>query len=167
MERVNTWLASLNNASIPPLDTIEFINSFGCVDRMVHIPPKEQIEKQATKPAKTSLPLPTKYIRQSSSEFPIRDRKGKGKAKSLSDEDKEIKELIDNTMSQIFGALKFEDKPKSLNDIIDQALAGDNWIDNPPPASEHYWTGNPSGLTTHKPMPSSSQIKDLEPKYFN
>ena len=104
--------------------------------------------------------------RQSSSEFPIRDRKGKRKAKSLSDEDKEIKELISDTMSQIFDALKFEEKPKSLNDIIDQALSGDNWIDNPPPASKHYWTGNPSCLTTHKPMLSSSQIKDLEPKYF-
>ena len=68
-------------------------------------------------------------------------------------------------MSQIFGALKFEDTPKGLDYVITQSLAGDNWIDNPPPASEHYWTSNPSGLTTHKPMPSSSQIKDLEPKY--
>ena len=99
---------------------------------MVRIPPKKQVEKQATKPAKTSLPLPTKYSknfrqspklsptkRQSSSEFPIRDRKGKGKAKSLSDEDKEIKELINDTMSQIFGALKFEDTPKGLDYVID------------------------------------------------
>ena len=65
------WLTSLNEASIPLPDTIEFVNSFGCVDRMVRIPPKKQIEKQASKPAKTSLPLPTKYNRQSSSEFPI------------------------------------------------------------------------------------------------
>ena len=84
MEQVNTWLASLNEASIPLPDTIEFVNSFGRVDKMVHIPPKKQIEKQTTKPAKTSLPLPTKYSknfwqspnlsptkRQSSSEFPI------------------------------------------------------------------------------------------------
>ena len=84
MERVNTWLASLNEASIPPPDTIEFVNSFGRVDKMVRIPPKKQVEKQASKPAKTSLPLPTKYSknfrqspklshvkRQSSSEFPI------------------------------------------------------------------------------------------------
>ena len=92
---------------------------------MIRIPPKKQFEKQAPKPAKTSLPLPKKYSknfrqspsptkRQSSSEFPIRDRKVKGKAKSLSDEDKEIKELINDTMSQIFGALKFEDTPKGL-----------------------------------------------------
>ena len=75
------WLASLNEASIPPPDTIEFVNSFGCVDKMIQIPPKKQVEKQAVKPAKTSLPLPTKYLRQSpklspikrqsSSEFPI------------------------------------------------------------------------------------------------
>ena len=85
---------------------------------MVRIPPKKQVKKQVPRPAKTSLPLPTKYNRQSSSEFPIRDRKGKGKAKSLSDEDKEIKELIDDTMSQIFSALKFEDTSKGLDYII-------------------------------------------------
>ena len=102
---------------------------------MIWVPPKvKQMEKQTKrKPAKSSPPLPTKYLGQSSSEFPI--WKGKGKAKSLSDEDKETKELINDTMSQIFGALKFEDKPKSFVEIIDQALAGDNWIDNPPPAS--------------------------------
>ena len=60
---------------------------------------------------------PTK--RQSSSEFPIRDRKGKGKAKSLFDEDKEIKELINDTMSQILGALKFEDTLEGLDYVID------------------------------------------------
>ena len=131
MERVNKWLASIKDACIPLPDTIEFVNSFGRVDKMVRIPPKKQVEKQATKPAKTSLPLPTKYSknfqqspklspikRQSSSEFPIRDRKGKGKAKSLSDEDKEIKELINDTMSQIFGALKFENTSKGLDYVI-------------------------------------------------
>ena len=61
MERVNNWLASLNEASIPPPDTIEFVNSFGHVDKMVRIPPKKQVEKQAPRPAKTSLPLPKKY----------------------------------------------------------------------------------------------------------
>ena len=177
MERVNRWLADVKDACIPPPDTIEFVNSFGRVDKMVRIPPKKQVEKQALKPTKTSLPLPKKYSknfrqspsptkRQSSSEFPIRDRKGKAEAKSLSDEDKEIKELINDTMSQIFGALKFEDTNKGFDKIIDQALAGDNWIDNPPPASEQYWTGNPSGLTPHKPMLSSSKIKNLGPKYF-
>ena len=141
MERVNMWLASLEEASIPPPDTIEFVNAYGRVDKMIQIPPKvKQVEKQAKKkPAKSSPPLPTKYLRQSSSEFPIRDRKGKGKAKSLSDEDKEIKELINGMMSQIFGALKFEDTSKGLDYIINQALAGDNWIEKPPPADEHYW----------------------------
>ena len=62
--------------------------------------------------------------------------------------------LYNDTMSQIFGALKFEDTNKEFDKIIDQALAGDNWIDNPPSASEQYWTGNPNGLTPHKPMPS-------------
>ena len=74
--------------------------------------------------------------------------------------------LINDTMSKIFDALKIKDTNKSFDKIIDQALAGDNWIDNPPPASEHYLTGNPSGLTPHKPMPSSSKIKNLGPKYF-
>ena len=29
------WLASLNEASIPPPDTIEFVNTYGHVDKMV------------------------------------------------------------------------------------------------------------------------------------
>ena len=29
MERVNEWLTSLDRASIPPLDTIEFVNAYG------------------------------------------------------------------------------------------------------------------------------------------
>ena len=120
------------------------------------------MEKQAKrKPATPSPPLPTKYLWQSSSEFPIRDRKGKGKAKSLSDEDKEIKGLINDAMGQIIGALHIKDTPKGLDYIISQGLAGDNWIDNPPPADEHYWF---QGFTAHKPMPSSSQIKALGPK---
>ena len=97
------WLTSLDEASIPLLDKIEFVNAYRHVDKMIRIPPKvKQLEKQAKrKPATPSLPLPTKYLWQSSSEFPIQDRKGKGKVKSLSDEDKEFKELIDDMMSQI------------------------------------------------------------------
>ena len=82
--------------------------------------------------------------------------------KSLSDEDKEIKELINDTMSQIFGALKFEDTSKGLDYVIDRALDGDNWIEKPPTvADKQNWF---QGLTAHKPMPSSSHIKDLGPK---
>ena len=35
MEQVNMWLASLESASIPLLDTIEFVNAYGCVDKMI------------------------------------------------------------------------------------------------------------------------------------
>ena len=35
MEQVNTWLASLESASIPLLDTIEFVNTYGHVDKMI------------------------------------------------------------------------------------------------------------------------------------
>ena len=174
MERVNNWLTNIKDACIPPPDTIEFINSFGRVDKMVRIPPKERLEKQASKPAKTS-PLSRKYsknfwqspsptTRQSSSEFPIRDRKGKGKAKSLSDEDKEIKGLINDTMSQIFGALEIKETKKGLDYVINRALNGDNWIEKPPTAAdEENWLQK---LNAHKPMLSSSQIKNLPPKYF-
>ena len=67
-------------------------------------------------------------------------------------------------MSQIFGALKFEDTPKGLDYIINRALDGDNWIEKPPTiADEQNWF---QGLTAHKPMLSSSQIRNLSPKYF-
>ena len=168
------WLTSLQSASIPPLDTIEFVNTYRHVDKMIRVPPKvKQMEKQAKrKPATPSPPLLTKYLwqspklssksqRQSSSKFPIRDRKGNGKAKSLSDEDNEIKELINGAMSEIIGALDIKETPKGLNYVIDQALAGNNWFEKPLPANKHYWF---QGLTAHKPMPSSSQIKGLGPK---
>ena len=64
-------------------------------------------------------------------------------------------------MSQIFGALKFEDTSKGLDYIINQALAGDNWIEKPPTADKQNWF---QGLVAHKPMLSSSQIKKLGPK---
>ena len=68
-------------------------------------------------------------------------------------------------MSQIFSALKFKDTPKGLDYVIDRALDGDNWIEKPPTATnEQNWF---QGLTAHKPMPSSSQIKSLGPKTFN
>ena len=68
-------------------------------------------------------------------------------------------------MSQIFGALKFEDTDKGLDYVINRALDGDNWIEKPPTvADEQNWF---QGLTTHKPMPSSSQIKNLGPKIIN
>ena len=35
MEQVNMCLASLESASIPLLDTIEFVNAYGCVDKMI------------------------------------------------------------------------------------------------------------------------------------
>ena len=35
IEQVNTWLASIEQACIPPPDTIEFVNAYGCVDKMI------------------------------------------------------------------------------------------------------------------------------------
>ena len=35
IERVNTWLARIEQACIPPPDTIEFVNTYGCVDKMI------------------------------------------------------------------------------------------------------------------------------------
>ena len=92
MEQVNTWLTSLLLASVPPPDTIEFINAYGSVDKMIRLPPKQtNVPKRTYKKSAPSPSLPPKCPWQSSSEFPIRDRKGKGKAKSLSDEDREFK----------------------------------------------------------------------------
>ena len=121
MEQVNTWLASLESASIPPPDTIEFVNTYGHVDKMIQVPPKltkteKQTKRKSTAP---SPPLPTKYLWQLSSKFPIRDRKGKGKAKSFSDEDKELRKIIDDTADQIQGALEIKDEGTSkLNYVI-------------------------------------------------
>ena len=56
MEQVNMWLASLECASIPLPDTIEFINAYGCVDKMIQLPPKQtNVNKKTYK--KFALPV--------------------------------------------------------------------------------------------------------------
>ena len=101
--------------------------------------------------------LPPKCLWQSSSEFSIRDRKGKGKAKSLSDEDKEFKQLVYEMADQILGALKITNTTPRLNYVIERALASDTWYKKPRFADNKWF----QGLTPHKTMPSSSQIKKL------
>ena len=133
---------------------------------MFQLPPKQantpkKVYKKSAVPSPSLLP---KCLWQSSSKFPIRDRKGKGKAKSFSDEDKEFKKLVDDTADQILGASKIKDTTPKLDDIIERALLGDNWFEKPRFA-DNNWV---KGLTPHKPMPSSSQIKKLgkpEPIY--
>ena len=56
MEQVNMWLTSLECASIPLPDTIEFINAYGCVDKMIQLPPKQtNVNKKTYK--KSALPV--------------------------------------------------------------------------------------------------------------
>ena len=75
VQYVNSWLADLEQACIPPPDTIEFVNCYGQVTKMVHQPHKEKSH------------IPSK--RSSSTEFPMRNfaiktkSKGKGKAKAI------------------------------------------------------------------------------------
>ena len=94
-----------------------------------------------------------KYLWQSSSEFPIRDRKGKGKAKSFSDDDS-FKKIVD-MVDQILGALKIKDEGTSgLDYIIERALLGNNWFEKLKFANNNWF----QGLTKHKPMPTSELL---------
>ena len=105
-----------------------------------------------------TLPSPSllpKCLWQSSSEFSIRDRKGKGKAKSLSDEDKEFKHVYEMA-DQILGALKITNTTPRLNYVIERALASDTWYKKPRFADNKWF----QGLTPQKTMPSSSQLKN-------
>ena len=115
--------------------------------------PKKVYEKSAI----PSPPLLPKCLWQSSSEFPIRDRKGKGKAKSFSDEDRELKKLIGDMADQILDALKIKDTTPRLDKVIEEALQGDTWYKKPRFADNKWF----QGLTPHKTMPTSSQIKKL------
>ena len=127
---------------------------------MIGVPPKlTKIERQTKRKSATrSPPLLTKYLWQSFSEFPIRDRKGKGKAKSFSDKDKEFKKIVNDTVDQILGALKIKDEGTSkLDYIITRALLSDNWFEKPRFANNNWF----QGLTKHKLMPTSAQIKKL------
>ena len=96
--------------------------------------------------------MPPKCLHQSSSEFPIRDRKGKAKAKSLLDKDREFKQLVNKMADQILGALKITDTTPKLNYVIERALASDTWYEKPR-FEDNKWFQN---LTSHEPLPSSS-----------
>ena len=127
---------------------------------MIGVPPKlTKIERQTKRKSATqSPPLLTKYLWQSFSKFPIRDRKGKGKAKSFSDKDKEFKKIVNDMVDQILGALKIKDEGTSKVDyIITRALLGDNWFEKPRFANNNWF----QGLTKHKLMPTSAQVKKL------
>ena len=127
MERVNRWLAQLYINSIPLLDSIELMNAYGDVIKMLKHPNKPTVQRGTYKKA-IPPPLPMKF-HQSSSEFPIKNnRKGKGKAVSPSQENKLFKELVEANSNQILGALKITETPK-LDYVIEKALLGDTWYE--------------------------------------
>ena len=67
--------------------------------------------------------------------------------------------------NQILGALKITNTPK-LNFAIERALVSDTWYEKPR-FEDNKWFQN---LTTHKPLPLSSMIKQrnrIDPIYTN
>jgi hypothetical protein len=59
-ERVNSWLAGLCKNSIPPPDSIEFINAYGKVDKMYQLPKKTKSPPRVFKKSSPTPPSPPK-----------------------------------------------------------------------------------------------------------
>ena len=134
LQYVNSWLASLEQASIPPPDTIEFVNCYGDVTKMIRQPHKQ----------KSHISLK----RSSSSEFPMRNftikttkSKGKGKAKAISTskEDKMTRELLRNTREAATVLTNHQESIPELDLVINQALNGNTWYEKPKLATKQEW----------------------------
>jgi hypothetical protein len=97
-EQVNSWLAGLCKNSIPPPDSIEFINAYGKVEKMYQLPKKTKSSPRAFKKSSPTPPSPPKFLRTSSSEFPSRkpkkDIKGKTRKLTSVEKDKILKQII-------------------------------------------------------------------------
>jgi hypothetical protein len=97
-ERVNSWLTSLCKNSIALPDTIEFINTYGKVDKMYQLPKKTKIPQRVFRKSSPPPPSPPKPFRTSSPEFPSRhtkkDVKGKRRALTSTEKDKILEQII-------------------------------------------------------------------------
>jgi hypothetical protein len=97
-ERVNSWLAGLCKNSIPPPDSIEFINTYGKVEKMYQLPKKSKSPPRVFKKSSPTPPSPPKFLRTSSSEFPSRkpkkDIKGKNRELTSVEKDNILKQII-------------------------------------------------------------------------
>jgi hypothetical protein len=97
-ERVNSWLAGLCKNSILPLDSIEFINAYGKVEKMYQLPKKTKNPQRVSKKSSLSPPSPPKFLWTSSPEFPSRkpkkDVKGKTCKLTSVEKDKVLEQII-------------------------------------------------------------------------
>jgi hypothetical protein len=84
--------------SIPAPDTIEFINTYGQVDKMYQLPKKTKAPQKAFKKSSPPPPSPPKPFWTSSSEFPSRkikkDIKGKKCKMTSAEKDKVLQQII-------------------------------------------------------------------------
>ena len=115
-KRVLKWLTSLEKCSIDALESIEFINAYGKVDRMYMLKRVVELAQSRKQPVES---------RPTGISYKVKKDKGKGKAKevcepTLKEKQEVIEEIAKKVIVDIKGVLTFEDKPK-LDYNVNQA----------------------------------------------
>jgi hypothetical protein len=98
---------------------IEFIDALGNVDKMYRLPNRKNVPVKSTKKCSPAPPSPPKLTPSSSSEFPSRKDKGKGKAREIyisQSERNKLKQKLDRYKELHRNSNSLVEKPLSTSD---------------------------------------------------
>ena len=137
-KRVLRWLASLDEYSIEKPESIDFIDTYSCVNRkfnlneLAYIAEKRKQYKDNQKLVKKG-PIES---RPSGITYSVKKDTGKGKAKeiyqeTLEDKHKAIEEIAQKIINDVKGVLTFTDTPK-----LDYKVNRAPWAREEPPSRE-------------------------------
>ena len=163
LERVNSWLARLEQACIPLPDTIEFVNAYGNVVKMVRRPyekknphnwsTEESSSSFSSPPPRPHTPMRNFSVKYSKSKTSSKE-KGKSKALTTTDEEKPfilnkskltdkeecvVKQLVQGVSKAVDTMNAHKDEHPDLNRVISEALEGNTWYNRPSLATKNLW----------------------------
>ena len=118
-KQVLQWLASLDKYSMDKLESIEFINAYGGVDRLYKLQELAEIAKKRKQFAndKKSVKKGPIESRPTGITYTVKKDKGKGKAKeiyqeTLQEKHEAIEKIAKKIIDDVKGILMFTDSPK-------------------------------------------------------
>ena len=184
LERVNSWLASLEQACIPPPDTIEFVNAYGNVVKMVRQPyEKKNPHNWSTKESSSSFSSPPPHSRTPMRNFLVKYSKSKtslkekGKSKALTtDEEKPfvlnkskltdeeecvVKQLVQRVSKAVDTVNAHKHEHPELNRVISEALEGNTWYNKPSLATKDLWLQDIGYPISNKTIAHPQKLEQL------
>jgi hypothetical protein len=105
--------------SVNPLEFIELIDALGNVDKMYQLPNRKDAPITSPKKRSPAPPSPPKLVPSSSSEFPTRKDKGKGKAREIyisETEHNKLKQKLDRYKETLRNPKSLVEKPLSMSE---------------------------------------------------